>query len=81
MRFAGVTVLMGIVEPGGSIDIDFNLLICPRDYIKKSETKILSTSRIKILVKMLKSSRKSRLLKYHFILLYLNIKCHFNILD
>lgn len=25
MRFAGVTALMGIVEPGGSIDIDFNI--------------------------------------------------------
>lgn len=25
MRFAGGTVLMGIVEPGGSIDIDFNI--------------------------------------------------------
>lgn len=25
MRFAGVTVLMGIVELGGSIDIDFNI--------------------------------------------------------
>lgn len=25
MRFAGVTVLMGIVELGGSIDINFNI--------------------------------------------------------
>ena len=25
MRFAGVAALMGIVEPGGSIDIDFNI--------------------------------------------------------
>lgn len=25
MRFAGVAALMGIVEPGGSIDIDFSI--------------------------------------------------------
>ena len=25
MRFVGVTALMGIVELGGSIDIDFNI--------------------------------------------------------